>query len=423
MVVFFILFFVLLLLNVPVLYCMLIPSVYYLVSNHIGLMVVAQRVVAGVDSFSLLAIPLFILAGQIMNGVGITENIFNFCDKLVGHITGGLAHANVIASVIFAGMSGSAIADAGGLGAIEIKAMKDNGYDEDFAIAITGASSIIGPIIPPSIPAIVFAVSTGISVGQIFIAGIVPGIIMGAALCIACYIICKRNGTKKRKRASLRELWVSFKAAFLPLMTPVIVLYGTFSGVFTPTETGCITVLYSLIVGLITKELKLKEMPGLIANTVKTTGSVTVLISASALFGYCLTRAQFPQMMSAAFTSITDNKYVMLILINILLLIVGMFMDNSAAIPILAPILLPIALAYGVAPLHFSVVFILNLMIGLLTPPVGLVLYTLASVSEVPFERITKSMLPLLGTLFIVLLGITFIPAISTWLPGIVYTL
>ena len=201
MVVFFGLFFLLILLNVPIVYCMLIPCVYYLTTNGIGLTVVAQRLMAGVDSFPLLAVPLFVLAGQLMNGVGITKRIFNFCDKLVGHITGGLAHANIIASVIFAGMSGSAIADAGGLGAIELQAMKENGYDEDFSLAITGASSIIGPIIPPSVPAIVFAACTGISVGKIFIAGVVPGLIMAAALGIACTYMCRNKPELKKPRA------------------------------------------------------------------------------------------------------------------------------------------------------------------------------------------------------------------------------
>ena len=420
MVVFFGLFFLLILLNVSIVYCMLIPCVYYLTTNGIGLTVVAQRLMAGVDSFPLLAVPLFVLAGQLMNGVGITKRIFNFCDKLVGHITGGLAHANIIASVIFAGMSGSAIADAGGLGAIELQAMKENGYDEDFSLAITGASSIIGPIIPPSVPAIVFAACTGISVGKIFIAGVVPGLIMAAALGIACTYMCRNKPELKKPRASTNELWVAFKAAFFPLLTPVIILYGTFSGVFTPTETSGITVLYCIILGLATKDLKLKELPHLLRNTARTTVSVTVLIACSALFGYVLTRSQFPQNMAQFFTGAISNKYVMLIMVNILLLIVGTFMDNSAAIPILGPILVPIAIAYGVNEYHFALIFILNLMLGLLTPPVGLVLYTLTSVSRVPFERISKAMLPFLGVLIVVMLIITFIPQTATWLPAFI---
>jgi len=420
MIAFFVIFFVLILLNVPIVYCMLIPSVYYLLSNNIGLTVVAQRLMAGVDSFPLLAVPLFILAGQLMNGTGITRRIFNFCDKLVGHCTGGLAHANIIASVIFAGMSGSAIADAGGLGAIEVQAMKENGYDEDFSLAITGASSIIGPIIPPSVPAIVFAVSAGVSVGRLFIAGVIPGLLMAIALGILCYFMCRKKPQLKKPRASMKELWRAFREAFFPLMTPVIILYGTFSGIFTPTETSGITVLYCIILGIATKDLKIKELPKLLAKTARTTVSVTVLIAASGLFGYVLTRSQFPQKMSVFFLNATSNKYVMLLMINLLLLIVGTFMDNSAAIPILAPILMPIAISYGIDPLHFGLIFILNLMIGLLTPPVGLVLYTLTSISGVPFEKISKSMLPFIGVLICVLLIITFVPPLATWLPNLV---
>lgn len=420
MITFFLIFFVLILLNVPIAYCMLVPSVYYLVSNGIGLTVVAQRLIAGVDTFPLLAVPLFILAGQLMNGAGITDRIFHFADKLVGHFTGGLAYANIIASVIFAGMSGSAIADAGGLGAIELQAMKENGYDEDFSLAVTGASALIGPIIPPSVPAIVFAVSAGVSVGRLFIAGVVPGLLMGLAMSGLCYFMCRKKNYRKNKKASMRELWIAFKRAFFPLLTPVIILYGTFSGIFTPTETSSITVLYCLILGFAYKSFRLKDIPSLLLGTARTTVSVSVLIAASSLFGWVLTRSQFPQLMSAFFTGLTDNKIFMLILINFLLIIVGTFMDNSAAIPILAPILLPIAVSYGVDPIHFGLIFILNLMIGLITPPVGLVLYTLAGVSDVPFEKIAYKMLPFIGVTIIVLLFVTFIPEISLFLPRLI---
>lgn len=419
MVLFFILFFALILFSVPILYCLLIPSLVYLLQYGIGLQVVAQKLIAGVNSFPLLAIPLFVLAGQVMNGAGITRRIFSFCDSILGNRTGGLAYANVMASVIFAGMSGSAIADAGGLGAVEVKAMTENGYDEDFSLAITGASSIIGPIIPPSVPAIVFAVSTGLSVGKLFVAGVVPGILMAIALCIFCYFYCKKRHLGMRRKTSLAQIWRAFKEAFFPLLTPVIILLGIFTGIFTPTETSAITVVYCLVIGFATKDISLKDIPQLLINTVKTTVSVSALIASSALFGYVLVRAQFPQELAMAFTGISNNKYVFLILTNVLLIIVGTFMDNSAAIPILGPILMPIAVMYGIDPFHFAIVFILNMMIGLLTPPVGLVLFTLAKSTSVSFERITKSMLPFLGVLILVLMFITFIPQISTFLPGV----
>lgn len=417
---FFGIFAILILLSFPISFAMLIPSLIYLMFEGMNLVIVAQRLVAGVNSFSLLAVPLFILAGQLMNGAGITRKLFKFCDALLGNLTGGLAYANVLASVIFAGMSGSAIADAGGLGAVEVEAMKSNGYDEDFSLGITGASSIIGPIIPPSVPAIVVAVVTGVSVGKIFIAGMLPGVLMAILLCIVCFIICKKKNYGQKHAVSRKYLWQCFKEAFFPLLTPIIILAGTFSGIFTPTETAGVTVLYCLILGFATKEVKIKDIPKILMDTVRTTVSVSTLIAASSLFGFVLAKAQFPHLMAVWFTGLTSNKIVFLVLVNILLLIVGTFMDNSAAIPILGPILLPIAMLYGIDPLHFCIVFILNLMIGLLTPPVGLVLFTLSKSSGVALERIVKAMLPFFVALFIALILVTVFPLISTWLPSLV---
>ncbi|MCB6611393.1 TRAP transporter large permease [[Clostridium] symbiosum] len=418
---FMLMFFIMILLNIPIVYCMFIPSLVFLYTNGIPLNVIPQRMIAGVDSFSLLAVPLFVLAGAVMNSSGITDRIFYFAQKMLGHLTGGLGYANVAASVIFAGMSGSAIADAGGLGAVEVQAMKQHGYDEDFSLAVTGASSIIGPIIPPSIPAIIFAVSAEVSVGRLFVAGVVPGLLMACTMCFLVYMTCRKRNYVKDKRASAGEKWQAFKRAFFPLMTPVIILAGTFSGVFTPTETASATVVYSLILGFAYRSIGIREIPGVLMDTARTTVSVMTIVSASALFSWVLTYAKFPEVMAAAFTGFVTSKALALIVINVLLLIVGTFMDNSAAIPILAPVLLPIAVSYGVDPIHFGIIMILNLMIGLLTPPVGMVLYVLVGMSDVPMEKIVKCMLPFILILSALLLVITFVPGISMALPTLFF--
>lgn len=418
---FMLLFFVLILLNVPIVYCMFLPSVLFLCTNGIPLNVIPQRLIAGVDSFSLLAVPLFVLAGAVMNGAGITDRIFGFAQKMLGHMTGGLGYANVAASVIFAGMSGSAIADAGGLGAVEIQAMKQHGYDEDFSLAVTGASSIIGPIIPPSIPAIIFAVSAEVSVGRLFVAGVVPGLLMAGVMCILVYFSCRKRNYVRDEKAPASDRLKSFTRAFFPLLTPVIILCGTFSGVFTPTETASATVLYSLILGFTYRTIGMKELPKILLDTARTTVSVMVIVSSSAMFSWVLTYAKFPELMASAFTGFVDSKVVALLVINLLLLVVGTFMDNSAAIPILTPVLLPIAMSYGVEPIHFGIIMILNLMIGLLTPPVGMVLYVLVGMSSVPMEKIVKSMLPFIIVLFLLLLVITFMPGLTMFLPNLIF--
>ncbi len=419
--IFFLSFFVLLLINVPIVFSLVAPATLYLIMENVPLMVVGQRLMAGVDSFPLLAVPLFVLAGNVMNGGGITDRIFDFAQKLVGHLTGGLGYANILASVIFAGMSGSAIADAGGLGAIELKAMKDAGYDEDFSLAITGASSIIGPIIPPSVPAVVYAVVAEESVGRLFIGGVLPGMLMAIALSVLVYIQCRRKNYAVTPFEGASDLWVSFKRAFFPLMTPVIILAGTFSGVFTPTEVASVTVLYALILGFIYRSVTLRSVPMLFIQTARTTIGVMVIVAGAGLFSWVFARAHIPGMISGLFVDMVSSKIIALVVINIFLLIVGMIMDNSAAIPIFVPVLLPIALYFGIDPIHFGIICILNLMIGLLTPPVGLVLYVLSGVSKVPFEKISKAMIPYLLTLIVVLYIITFVPSIVTFLPNMVF--
>lgn len=415
----FILFFVFLLIKMPVAYSMLCSSMIYSMVHGESLNMLLSRAVAGSSSFTLLALGFFILAGNIMNRGGVTDRIFGFCEKLVGWIPGGLGHANVAASVIFAGMSGSAVADAGGLGAIEIKAMKDAGYDEEFAVAVTGASSCIGPIIPPSISAVVFAVASGVSIGKMFIGGILPGLVMALMQMIYIYVVSKKRNYPRTPFPTMGELGRSFIQSFSALLTPVIILGGITLGFCTPTEASVVAVVYAIILGFMSKDLKLKDLPGILDETVVLTMGILFIVSCANSFGYIITTAQMPQKLAAAFLGVVTNKYVALLLINIFLLIVGMLMESLSALVILVPILMPVITALGIDPLHFGVIMILNITIGMLTPPVGMVLFTLTGVSSRTFEQITKAMIPLLIMNMIALLVVTYCPPLVTFLPNL----
>ncbi|AOT72031.1 TRAP transporter large permease [Geosporobacter ferrireducens] len=406
--------------GMPVSFCLVISSLFYLTINDISPIIAIQRVAMSIgDSFTLLSVPLFVLAGCIMNSGGITERIFGFANKLVGHITGGLGHANILASIIFSGMSGTAIADTGGLGAIELKAMKDAGYDEDFSLAVTGASSIIGPIIPPSVPAVLFGVIAGVSVGKLFIAGIVPGLFMGLMMSAFVYIQSKRKGYKKTERARVKEILQAFRKSFFAILTPAIIIGGMLGGMFTPTEAAVIAVAYALVLSFVYKEIKLKDIPRLLKETGNNTVSVMLIVAGASIFGWILTIEQVPQKITYLFINNIDNQVVALLFINLLLLMVGMFMETISAITILTPVLLPVVITFGIDPIHFGIIMILNLMIGLLTPPVGMVLYVLSAVSNVPFEKIVKAIWPYIIVLSIVLMIITFVPEIVLMLPGL----
>jgi tripartite ATP-independent transporter DctM subunit len=373
------------------------------------------------DSFPLMAVPFFILAGSIMNSGGITERLFSFANKLVGHITGGLGHANILASIIFSGMSGTAIADAGGLGAIELKAMKDAGYDEDFSLAVTGASSIIGPIIPPSVPAVVFGVIAGVSIGRLFIAGVLPGLFMGLVMAGLVYHQSKKRNYPKERKATFREILSATKSSFFPLLTPVVIIGGILIGVFTPTEAAIIAVIYSLILAFVYRSITIKDLPRFLRETANTTVGVMLIVAAASLFGWILASEQIPQKLSQFFLANFPNKYMALLVINIFLLIAGTFMETIAALTILTPVLMPVVMGLGIDPVHFGIIMILNLMIGLLTPPVGMVLYVLAGVSKVPFEKISKAVTPYLIILAVTLLIITYVPQISLFLPDLLF--
>jgi tripartite ATP-independent transporter DctM subunit len=335
---------------------------------------------------------------------------------------GGLGHVNVGASVIFAGMSGAAVADAGGLGNIEIKAMRDAGYDTDFAVGITAASSTIGPIIPPSLPLVIYGVMADTSIGQLFTAGLIPGFMMAAALMIMVAYYARKRNYPRDMRFSLSRFGTSFLHAIMPLMTPVIIIGGIMGGLFTPTEAAIAAVAYSLILGLIVyRTLDMRKILRVSMDTVETTAVIMLIVAGSTIFAWILTANQVALHFSQAMLTITDNKIVLMLLITLVVLVIGLFMETIAAITILTPVLLPVAVSLGVDPVHFGIILILNLMIGLLTPPVGMVLYVLSKVADVPFERCVTATAPFLIPLVTVLLLLTFIPELSMWLPTMVY--
>ncbi len=382
---------------------------------------IATKLAFSANNFTLLAIPFFLLAGKLMNTGSITTRIFKFCNTVIGWVPGGLGHANVLASIVFAGMSGSAVADAAGLGTIEIKAMENEGFDTDFSAAITAASSTIGPIIPPSIPLIVFGVSAGgVSIAKLLIGGVVPGILVGICLSVMVYIFAVRRKYPRNKFPTGRVLWEDFRHAFFPLLTPIILIGGILSGVFTPTEGAAVASLYAFILTMfVYREISWKDFALILRDTAKESASIMFIVCTSALYGYLLTRTQLPTKFMNMIFTVTQNKTVILLLLNVFFLVIGCFMETNAALIILVPILAPMAGALNIDLLHLGVMIVLNLMIGLLTPPVGMCLYATAKVANISLDRMIKAMLPFYIPLIIALILVTFVPVTVTWLPNL----
>jgi tripartite ATP-independent transporter DctM subunit len=385
-------------------------------------LVVLHRMIGGIDSFPLLAIPFFIMAGSLMNSAGITNRIYDFALALVGWLKGGLGHVNVVGSVIFAGMSGTAVADAGGLGNIEIKAMRDHGYSVDFAVGVTGASSTIGPIIPPSLPFVIYGVMANASIGKLFAAGVIPGLVMALTMMIMVTYYAHTRGWHRDAKFSIVNLWTTFKRAFLPLLTPIILVGGMTTGVFTPTEAAIAATAYAILLGMgIYRSLSLKKLIKVSMETAETTAIILLIVAGASIFGYLITLTKVTDNVSALVLSITTTPWIVLLLVNIFLLIVGCFMETIASITILVPVLLPLMDKIGVDPVHFGLIMVLNLMIGLLTPPVGMVLYILARVANISFERTTKACLPFLVPLLVSLALVTYWPSMVMFLPNLFY--
>ena len=410
-------------LGMPIAYGLGLSSVFYLLTSNIPLSVLAHRLPNALNSFPLVAVPVFIFAGSLMNTSGITDRLFNTARLMVGRRKGGLAHVNILASLIFSGISGAALADIGGLGKIEIKAMKDQGYDPGDAAAITAASATIGPIFPPSIPLIIFATVAEASGIKLLIAGVVPALIITALLMIVVTILAHaKDYPKDNLKTPRKEAAKQVINALPALFAPILLAGGLLSGWFSPTEVASVTVAYSLILGLfVYRELKWKDIIHMAVETIHSSGQILMVVASASVFAWILTVEQIPAVLAEFLLGISNNPVVLLLLINVLLLLIGMIMDTIAAILVVTPIIYPALMAVGVDPIHLGIVVVFNLMIGLLTPPVGMSLYMVSVVSQQPIERIIKKMLPYFIPLLLALLAVTLFPALSTTLPNLVF--
>jgi tripartite ATP-independent transporter DctM subunit len=412
-------FFATLLAGIPVFIALAFSSLLYthFIAN-IPDFVILHRMAGGLDSFPLLAVPFFILAGNLMNSAGITNRIYDFAVATCGWMKGGLAHVNIFGSVIFAGMSGTAIADAAGLGTIEIKAMQDHGYDLEFSVGVTAASATLGPIIPPSLPFVIYGMMGNVSIGALFLGGVIPGAVMTIFMMAYVYYCARRYNMGRDQAFRWRVLGVTFIAALPALLTPAIIIGGMTFGWFTPTEAAIAACAWAMILGIfLYRTLSPKQFYKVTMDTIETTAGVLLIVAAASLFGWVLTTTRVTEYATDALLSVTDNRYVILLLANIVLLVVGCFLEPVASISILVPVLMPVILKVGIDPVHFGVVMTLNLMIGLLHPPLGMVLFVLSRIAKLSLERTTMAILPWLIPLLMSLIAITLIPELTLWLP------
>jgi tripartite ATP-independent transporter DctM subunit len=409
-----------LVLGIPVAITLGLSSLAYLLLAGIPPVVMPQKMYAGMDVFVLLSIPGFILAGNLMNRGGITQRIIRFANSLVGWIKGGLGLTNIAASMLFGGITGTAVADAASIGGVMIPGMKKAGYPADFSAAVTAASSTVGPIIPPSVPMIIVGALSGISVGQMFLAGAVPGILMGVAMMVTAYVISRRKNFPRQAWQGVGEVVRAFGGAFWALAMTFLIIYGLLSGLATPTETAVVASVYAFFVGaFIYRELPIRQIPMIIVESATSAAGILALVGFANVFGWILVSERIPQSIADGVLNLTDNRLLVILLINILLLFVGMFMETIAALIILFIPLLSLAEAVGIEPLHFATFAVLNLMIGLTTPPVGVCLFVCAGIARLPLTPVVVAILPFLLTNIAVLLAVSYIPALATWLPSL----
>ena len=404
--------------GMPILFALAGTSfMFFFLSDIAGFMII-QRMMVGLDQFVIMAVPMFILAGNLMAVGGTTTRLVNFSKVLVGHLPGGLAHVNVVVSMLFAGMSGSAAADVSALGPLEIEMMEKGGYDKEFATAVTISSSVIGPIIPPSLPFVVFGVVASTSIGGLFLGGIIPGILMGLCLMVYIYFWAKKHKIPQTERPKFSEIGSATWKALGPLGLPLVILVGMYSGKFTPTEAAAVACLYSFILGLfVYKQIKIKDLPKILLDSALMTATALSILGISNVISYIFASELVPVKVATLLTSLTSNKYFLLILINITLLFLGCIMETLASIALTVPIFLPIVTALGMDPIHFGVLVSLNLTLGLLTPPVGLNLYIAAAITKLKVERIIVANMPFLIILIGFVFVVTFVPPLTMFLP------
>ena len=425
MITLFLLMLVLFAIAMPVAWSMAIASgIYMLLGPKIPLQGLVQRMIGGIDTFPLLAIPFFILAGNLMNTGGITERLVRFSRALVGHIRGGLAHVVVVTNMIMAGMSGSGIADAAGSGAVLIPAMKRAGYGVPFSAAVVGAAGTIGPIIPPSIPFVIYGSLANTSIGRLLLAGAVPGVLMGILLMIFVYVIARRRNYPSEVKASRSELARATLHAIPPMGLPIIILGGIIAGVMTPTEAACAGAAYAFVLGVfVYRELKLRDLPKVITESVAGTAAVAIIISAAQPMGWILTYEQAPLKVLALFQDANFSKAALLLIINVIMLVLGCFLEGLAVMVMAVPVLMPLLRQAGIDPLHFGVLFVLNIMIGTITPPVGTIMYVVCALGKISIAEFSREVWPFVLALIACLFVVTYAPILSTWLPDLLMPL
>ncbi len=406
-------------LGFPVVLAIGIPCIVYIFANGLPIDLIAQRTLYALDSFPLVAVPVFLFVGSLMNSAGISKYIYRFADTAVGRMPGGLAQVNIFGSLIFAGMSGSALADIGGIGRIEIDAMREKGFKPAFAAAVTSSSAIVGPIFPPSIPLIIYGTVTGVSVIQLLLGGILPGLLCVAMLMLMTGWLAVRRGYPRSPRwPKFSELWRDFKPAFPAIVAPVILIAGMLLGFFTPTEIASVTVAYAILISsLFYRELTVKGLLDAAFETIRASAGILLIVAVAALFGWILSVEQVPQKLTGVLLGISTNPNVLLLIVNLLLIVVGMFLDSTTAILVIAPIIAKPLVMAGVDPVHLGMVVVFNLMIGLLTPPMGLALFLVADIAKVTMKDVLVEMMPYYVPLIATLLIITYVPGITTWLP------
>ena len=406
-------------LGMPISFALGVASVAFLWYQGVPLVALPQRMAISVDSFPLLAVPFFVLTGSLMNIGGVTRRIFALANSLVGHITGGLAHVTVVANMFFAGISGAAVADAAALGPVMIEAMHRQGFPRGFAAAVTASASTIGPIIPPSIIMVIYAITAGgVSIGALFVGGFLPGVMMGLALMALVYITTRRRNYPRNDAFHLSLVFGTLKEALLPILTPVIILGGILGGIFTATESGAVAAVYALILGtLVYREIRIRDLPRILAETMITTAMVIFIVSTAAAFGWIMSYLRVPQLVAEALGAVSRNWWVIFMLLNLLYLFLGCIMEAAAIVIMTIPIIMPIITQVGIDPVHFGVVLAVNMSIGTLTPPVGIVMFVICQIAELTVEAYTRATLPFILVLIGVLFVVTTFPQIVLFLP------